>query len=246
VNGRRSAGHDHLEVAREAGLGRVSLVSVVAGVLCAYGAFGLLAAIAGSIASAADAETDFRSNDWTSQGAAAALLTALVLLVAYMLGGYVAGRMARRSGLLNGFAVFVASIATGAIVGTVIGIISDNNDVRQNLRSIGVPTALDQVNDVAIFGLAASAAAMLIGAVSGSFLGERWHTKLARLAADPTIGPAADAQRAADREYDLRGARADNDELVRRDVRTTPVFTPPDDGVVGPGSEPDDAPPPIL
>lgn len=229
---RRSAGHDHLEVAREAGLGRLSLVSVVAGVLCAYGAFAVLAAIAGSIASAADANTDFRSNDWTSQGAAAALLTAVVLLVAYLFGGYVAGRMARRSALLHGVAVFFTSIVLGAIVSGVISVISDSDDVRRNLRSVGVPTSFDQVNDVALVGVVASAVAVLIGSVGGSLLGERWHTKLARRAADPNIGPAADAQHLADREYDIRTARIDNDELVRRDVGTERLPDRSDDDVV--------------
>lgn len=218
VTGRRSTGRDHLAVTREAGLGRLSMVSVLAGVTCAYGAFAVVAGIVGSVASAVDAETDFRSDDWTGSGAVASVISAVVLLVAYLFGGYVAGRMARRSAVLHGASVFIASMVVGGVVGGVIGVISDSDDLRQNLRSIGVPTSVDQISDVGIVGLIVSAAAILIGSVVGAIAGERWHTKLARRAADPTIGPAADARRLADREVGLRSERIDHDELVRRDV----------------------------
>lgn len=215
---RRSARRDHLAVTREAGLGRLSVVSVLAGVLCAYGTFAVVAGIVGSIADALDAETDFRTDDWTGSGAAASLITAVVLLLAYLFGGYVAGRMARRSALLHGATVFVVSILLGAVAGGIIGTISDRADLRQNLRSVGVPTSLDQITEVGVVALIVSAAAILVGSVTGASLGERWHTELARRAADPTIGPAADARRRADHELDLRTQRIDDDELVRRDV----------------------------
>src|SRR4051812_46618537 len=84
----------HKEIVREAGIGRVSFVSIFAGVMCAYGTFALIAAIVGSVLDQLDVTTNFRSNDWTSSGAVAGLISALVLLSAYFFGGYVAGRMA--------------------------------------------------------------------------------------------------------------------------------------------------------
>jgi hypothetical protein len=99
--------------------------------------------------------------------------------------------MARRSGVLHGVLVFVLSLVIGAIVG---GIASqaDGVDVEQNLRSIGVPTTWDQVEDVAIGGAILSLAMILLGSILGGMLGERWHTKLARRVADPAYGPAAE------------------------------------------------------
>jgi hypothetical protein len=44
---------------------------------------------------------------------------AVVLLVAYLCGGYVAGRMARRAGLLNGLAVFLLAVVLVALVAAV-------------------------------------------------------------------------------------------------------------------------------
>lgn len=190
----------HLEVARQAGLPKISGVSVLAGLITAYGAFAIVAAIAGSILAAADVDTDFRTNDWSGSGAVASLASAVVLLIAYLFGGYVAGRMARRASMLHGLVVFVASLVVGGVVGGVVAALTDDQSIRSNLRSIGVPTGWSQVNDVAVAGVLVSVVAMFVGSLLGAMWGERWHTKLARRAADPEIGPAAQAQRRADAE----------------------------------------------
>jgi hypothetical protein len=62
---------------------------------------------------------------------------------------------------------------------------------------VGIPTTTHQITGVAVAALVVSLAAMLVGSVAGSVQGERWHTKLARRAADPDIGPAADLRRRA-------------------------------------------------
>ncbi|HEX2577081.1 MAG TPA: YrzE family protein [Aquihabitans sp.] len=208
----------HLETAREAGLSRFSIVSILAGMVTAYGTFAILASIAGAIANAADADTEFRTNDWTGSGAVALLLSALVLLLAYLFGGYVAGRMARRSGLLHGIAVAVASLIVGGVVGGIVGAVADNDEVQDNLRSIGVPTNMDQVTEVAVTGVIVSLLAMLAGAALGGLLGERWHTKLARRVADDNYGPAAEARARAEREDEQHQRRVQQDDAVRRDL----------------------------
>src|SRR4051812_30425801 len=113
----------HLELTQEAGLGRLSLISVAAGVIAAYGAFAVVASIAGAILTSIDVDTEFRTNDWTGSGAVASLVTALVLLIAYFFGGYVAGRMGRRAAVLHGVAVFVGSIVIAAVVSGVVALI---------------------------------------------------------------------------------------------------------------------------
>lgn len=208
----------HRETAREAGFGTVSPLSIVAGVICAYGAFAIVAAVVGSILTAVDADTEFRTDDWTSSGAGAALASAVVLFLAYLFGGYVAGRMARRAGILHGVAVFVVSLVLGAVVGGVVGALADGDEIEQNLRSIGIPTTTDQFNDVALAGVIVSLVAVLVGALLGGMLGERWHTKLARRVADPEIGPAADARRRADEEEAERHERLERDGALRRDL----------------------------
>lgn len=58
------------------------------------------------------------------------LATGIVLLMAYLFGGYVAGRMARRAGLLHGAAVAVLSIVGGGIAGALISETAERADRR--------------------------------------------------------------------------------------------------------------------
>jgi len=208
----------HVETAREAGFGRISVLSIIAGVVSAYGAFAILAAIAGAILTSVDVDTEFRTNDWTGSGAAAGLATAAVLFLAYVFGGYVAGRMARRAGILHGVLVAVVSVLAGVGLGALVRALSDSAEIEQNLRSIGMPTTTDQITEVAVAAAIASVVAILIGSIVGGMLGESWHTKLARRAADPEIGPAADLRDRADHEEEIRDERIARDEALRRDV----------------------------
>ncbi len=215
---RHSPGRDRLTIAREAGLSRFSVISVLAGTVTAYGTFSVVAAIAGSLLAAAGVKSNFRTNDWSGSGAVAALVTALVLLIAYLFGGYVAGRMARRSGILHGVAVFVLSLVIGAIAGGVVSQVSNSDSLKQNLRSIGVPTTTDQISGVAVAGVILSIVAMLVGAVVGAKLGERWHTRLAQRVADPNYGPGAELRQRAD-ETDRRSEHSlDRDAAIRREI----------------------------
>src|SRR4051812_23507500 len=97
-----SRARDRAGMAREAGLPTVSVVSIIAGRVTAYGAFAVLAALVGAVLSRTDANVDFSTNEWSSTAALGGLATAIVLLVAYLFGGYVAARMAGRAGLLHG------------------------------------------------------------------------------------------------------------------------------------------------
>jgi hypothetical protein len=193
----------------------VSFVSVLAGLVTAYGTFAVLASIAGAILDALDVHTEFRSNDWTGSGAVAAVVTAVVLLVAYFFGGYVAGRMGRRAAVTHGLCVFVGSLIIAAVVSGVVAALADDHRLRANLRSVGIPTTTDQVTGVAVAAVIVSLAAMLVGSVIGAVQGERWHTKLARRTVDPDIGPAADLRRRAAVEDDARRGRLDGDDIIR-------------------------------
>ncbi|MGI8754818.1 MAG: hypothetical protein ACR2MB_02960 [Acidimicrobiales bacterium] len=210
----QSPTHVHREVVRDAGFSSLSVISVIAGTLTAYGTFAIVAAVVGASLRGSGVSTEFRTNDWTGSGAVALLASAATLLIAYLFGGYVAGRMARRAAILHGIAVFVLSLLAGAVVGGVVGLVSDNQALKSNLRSIGVPTTADQVTGVAIVGAAVSLAAILIGSLLGAMLGERWHTKLDRRAVDPAYGPNAEARAQAEREQEdarNRAARAEED-----------------------------------
>jgi len=68
-----------------------------------------------------------------------------------------------------------------------------------------VPTTGSEWRDVITVAGIASLAAMLVGALAGGVLGERWHAKLVTRALDPRIGAEAEARR----DAELRAAEAE-------------------------------------
>jgi hypothetical protein len=186
---------DRTALAREAGLGRLSLPRVLAGVLVAYGAFAVLAALVGAIAAAIGLTTNLAGNDWATLGVGSAVAVAVVLLVAYLFGGYVAGRMARRAGLLNGLAVFVLAVVLVAVVAAIAASQADTSAVQANLRSLGIPTTGTEWGKVGTVAGIGSLAAMLVGALVGGVLGERWHSKLTGGRSAASTAPTAPTSR---------------------------------------------------
>ena len=185
-------GSDRVALANDAGMGRVSLLGAVAGTLVAYGAFVVLFAIASAIATAISDDVDLPNLNWEQLGIVSSLIVAAVLLVSYFFGGYVAGRMARRGGAVNGLLVFVLSLLVIVLLTLLINAVVDNEAaIVANLRNAGIPTSWEEWGDAATIAGLASLAAMLVGAVLGGIVGERWHGKLARRAMDPSVGAQA-------------------------------------------------------
>jgi hypothetical protein len=129
-------GRDRAALTREAGIGKLSFISVLAGVLVAYGAFAVLAALAAAAAAAIGLNTDLSANNWAELGVGSAIVAAVVLLLAYLFGGYVAGRMARRAGLIHGLAVFVLALVIVALIAAITATQTDTSAIRGNLRSL--------------------------------------------------------------------------------------------------------------
>jgi hypothetical protein len=208
---------DRASLAREAGRGRLSFPSILAGVLVAYGAFAILAALVGTVAAAIGLNTDLNRNDWATLGLGSAIALAVVLLLAYLFGGYVAGRMARRAGLLNGLAVFLLALLLVGVVGAIAASQADAEAIRGNLRSLGIPTTGTEWGNIGTLAGIASLAAMLVGALLGGILGERWHSKLTRRAVSGKYRPNRDDQ-PAERDHD----RLAHDQTLGRRDRPTP------------------------
>jgi hypothetical protein len=174
---------DRKRLARQAGLGRLSFISVLAGVLVAYGAFALLAALVGAVAVAIGLEAELPSNDWTTFGMGSAVTVTVVAFVAYLFGGYVAGRMARRAGLVNGLAVFALAVLLVVVVGAIAASQTDTEAIQANLRSLGLPITRTEWAKIGTAAGIGTLVGMLVGAGIGGVVGERWHSELARWAA---------------------------------------------------------------
>jgi hypothetical protein len=207
-------GRDRAALTRQAGIGKLSFISVLAGVLVAYGAFAVLVALAGGAAAALGLTSDLSANNWAELGVGSAIVAAVVLLLAYLFGGYVAGRMARRAGLLHGVGVFILALVIVALIAAVTATQADTSVIRGNLRSLGIPTTGAEWGEVGTLAGIGSLAAMLVGAVLGGMLGERWHTKLTRRAASPKYGPDREQPTTDDRAAPARDA-ADRDRADR-------------------------------
>jgi hypothetical protein len=183
---------DRKRLARQAGLGRLSFISVLAGVLVAYGAFAVLAALVGAVAVGIGLDAELASNDWATFGRGSAVTATVVAFVAYLFGGYVAGRMARRAGLVNGLAVFALAVLLVVVVGAIAASQADTATIQANLRSLGLPitgTEWAQIGTAAGIG---TLVGMLVGAGIGGVVGERWHSELTRWAALGRASPDRD------------------------------------------------------
>ncbi len=151
-------GRDRRALAADAGFGAVSLPSILAGVLVAYGAFAILAALGAAIVDAIGVETDIISTDYERLSIAGGLITAAILFLSYLFGGYVAGRMARRSGVVQGILVAVLGLVIVAAVAALVSQATDTDEIVGNLRDLGVPTTADEYGQAfTVAGLAALA-----------------------------------------------------------------------------------------
>ena len=206
---------DRKRLARQAGLGRLSFISVLAGVLVAYGAFALLAALVGAVAVAIGLDTELASNDWDTLGMGSAVTVTMVAFVAYWFGGYVAGRMTRRAGLVNGLAVFALAVLLVVVVGAIAASQADTEAIQVNLRSLGLPTTGAEWTKIGTAAGIGTLAGMLLGAGIGGVVGERWHSELVRWAAlgrgspnhDRDIGERAGQAQEGQPRRDIEGDR---------------------------------------
>jgi hypothetical protein len=221
-------GRDRAALAQGAGFGRVSFVSALAGVMVAYGAMVVLLSAAAAVAEAAGVADQLRLDNWTwtRLGLSSAAVVVAATLIAYLFGGYVAGRMARRAGVLNGLATFLLAVFLVAALGVLVALQTGTGQVATELRAAGIPGSIEELGAVASLAGLGSLLAMLVGAVLGGKLGERWHTKLTRRAATTL----ADRELSATREVVAERETAEREELTRR-------HPPLEDRVAAPASD---------
>jgi hypothetical protein len=111
-------------------------------------------------------------------GGAIALL--VVLFLAYLAGGYVAGRMARFDGIRQGVAVWLIGLVVVAALAAAGAIAGAQYNVLQELDLPRIPIEEGTATTGAIATLAALVVATLLGAVLGGKLGDRYHRKVDR------------------------------------------------------------------
>jgi hypothetical protein len=165
--------------------GGVSPGAIFTGVVVAFGATFILSAIVGGVLVALGINNTPSTTVTVGVGAGIALVVAMFL--AYLWGGYTAGRMARGAGLANGLLVAVAAIAVALIVGgivTALGATANLNLPSLSHFNPGLPISSNQLNgrvlDASLWIGLSGLVAMFLGGAIGGLLGARWHTKLER------------------------------------------------------------------
>ena len=172
------------DLAQLAGRGPFSFISMRAGVLVGYAMTALLVGGAAAVLVHNGSKTDL-TEGWDKLGAKGGLLLGGVLFVSYLLGGYVAGRMAWRRGWLHGLAIFVGSIVIVGGVALIVRSLAKPDDVDKitdAFRTFGIPTTRDEWRNVDTVVGVASLGGMLLGSLLGGVLGEWWYTKVSRRA----------------------------------------------------------------
>jgi hypothetical protein len=183
---------DRVDLVREAGWRQVSWLSVFAGVLTAIGTFTFCVGVAAALLHPLGISLDGLSDgDWKRLGLIAGMAAAAALLGAFGVGGYVAGRMARRAGLHHGMLVFLVGVVVLAAAAGIAQLEDALSAVRDRLESLGAPTGDSAWSGIILLSAVVALAGTLLGSLLGAMRGERWHQRLVNRAADSNVGPEA-------------------------------------------------------
>lgn len=124
---------------------------------------------------------DVAAENATTVGLIGAISLIVVVFVAYLCGGYVAGRMARFSGAKQGVAVWLWALIIAVILAIVGAIAGSQFNVLANLNSFPrIPVNEGDLALSSILTVVAIALVSLGGAVLGGVAGMRFHRKVDR------------------------------------------------------------------
>ncbi|MDP9428140.1 MAG: hypothetical protein M3Q47_04350 [Actinomycetota bacterium] len=113
-------------------------------------------------------------------GLGGAVALAGVLFLSYLAGGYVAGRMARFTGLRQGLAVWLVGLLVVVLVSGAAAALGSEYNMLARLELPRIPVGEGTATTAGLATLAVAAAAALLGALLGGGLGTRYHRKVDR------------------------------------------------------------------
>src|SRR5439155_27156507 len=163
--------------------GGFSLPAIFTGALVAMGAMVIFMSItAGALAAAGIINKSGTAT--TPSLVRATVLTGVGLVVAqflaYMWGGYAAGRMARGAGAINGLLVpIVATIVAGGI-GVLVGYLGTSVHLAYSFQTTRLPIDRDLKIHLGMAVAGAGVFAMFVGGIVGGIRGARWHRRVER------------------------------------------------------------------
>jgi hypothetical protein len=108
----------------------------------------------------------------------------VVLFLAYLAGGYVAGRMARFDGARQGLAVWLVGLIVVLLLAAAGALLGAQYNVLQDLNLPRIPVDEGTATTAGIITLVAILVVTLAGAVLGGKLGDRYHRRVDRAGFD--------------------------------------------------------------
>jgi uncharacterized membrane protein len=175
--GRRTDPYAGIHAARER-FGGIDIPASIVGMLTALSSTLILAGLVGAAVGAVGYQTGLEQSaedlsTWSLIGGVA------VLFVAYLIGGWAAGRMARYDGARNGFATGIWTLVFAGILAGLGAWVGSEYDV---FRNVELPQwfTTDALTTAAIASGVAAVVAMFVGGVLGGLWGERYHRRADR------------------------------------------------------------------
>jgi hypothetical protein len=104
----------------------------------------------------------------------------VVLFLAYLAGGYVAGRMARFDGARQGLAVWIIGLVVVLVLAAAGAVLGTQYNVLKQLNLPRIPIDEGTATTAGIVTLVAILVVTLVGAVLGGKIGDRYHRKIDR------------------------------------------------------------------
>jgi hypothetical protein len=104
----------------------------------------------------------------------------VVLFLAYLAGGYVAGRMARFDGARQGLAVWIVGLVVVLVLAGAGAVLGAQYNVFSQLNLPRIPIDEGTATTAGIITLVAILVVTLVGAVLGGKMGDRYHRKIDR------------------------------------------------------------------
>ena len=117
-------------------------------------------------------------------GVVGGIVLLVILFLAYLAGGYVAGRMARFDGTRQGVAVWVIGLLVVIALAALGLLFGAQYNVLQQLNLPRIPIDEGTATTGGIIALAAVLLVTLLGAVLGGKIGDRYHRKVDRAGFD--------------------------------------------------------------
>lgn len=119
--------------------------------------------------------------DLGTAGVVAAVGVGLALFLAYLGGGYVAGRMARFDGLKQGLAVWLWALVISVVVGVVGYLAGERFDLLAQVDTLGLPSVAGDLTTAGAVAVGVVLLVTLLGSLAGGALGTRYHRKVDRV-----------------------------------------------------------------